>query len=506
MPGMKTMRDLGFALVAAVTAYGVEVQAQQLVNPVPRVEANTEPPKGVTFLAPTPYLSVSDSPFFGDGRSCHALENFQAGRATVQGFSFVGDAGAAVVSPGGVVDPGITQYALSGTNSLGTIALQFHEELLGQLPNRVGFVWTRGYNGSVTLKTVNARGRAASQTFRLNSPNLPGNPADDLFFGVNSDVGISSLVVSFSPPMFCEIDHVQFSLPSADSDGDGAMDCVDSCPNDRANRCRVRGDANGDGVPDVFVQDTSTRAVSLWTLGGDGAISATRNVAVPAAGFVPAGYGDFGADGFRELLMQNANARQLTLWTLGGADGATLVRTAPILAANGQPFSPASNWIVQGTADFDGDGQLDILARDSGTGVMNVWRMNGRTVASTPSLAAVPSNPAWIIGGVIEGPTPGTTRIFAQNRVNRRIIVWNMNGFSPAGSSFVTDATGAYVQLPVGASLVGLQRFGGDAAPSLLVRSSAGKVDRWRLDAQNRYLRGSAVTPDNRGAVVPRAD
>jgi hypothetical protein len=44
------------------------------------------------------------------------------------------------------------------------------------------------------------------------------------------------------------------------------------------------------------------------------------------------------------------------------------------------------------------------------------------------------------------------------------------------------------------------------AGLSLLVRSSVGKVDRWALDVGNRYLRGSEVTPDNRGSWVPRAD
>jgi hypothetical protein len=492
MPGMNTMCGAGAAMLGAIGLFTGDTAAQVAKN--------------VLFTPATPYLSPADSPYFGDGRSCHSLENFQEGRLTVPGFSFHTAAGAAIVSPGGVVDPGSTQYALSGTNSVGMLQLDFHQEILGGLPNRVGFAWTRGFNGTITLTVVNGRGGIANHVHQVNNPNLPGNPADDLFFGVRSEAGIASLLISFNPPFFCEIDHVQFALPTVDSDGDGTADCLDTCPLDRTNRCRVRGDVNGDGTPDVVVQDNVSRQVSAWLLGPDAAAGETWAIGTPPAGYLPVGYSDFGADGVREVLLQNAAARRLMLWSLGGSRGSDPVRLDPVMANKKQPFAPGSNWIVQGTADFDGDGQTDILARDSGTGVMNVWRMIGATVVSTHSLASVPSNPAWVIGGVIEGPTAGTTRIVAQNKVNRRVIVWSLNGFSPAGSQYVLTGSGAYAVLPSGSTVVGLRKFTGEAGLSLLVRSSVGKVDRWALDVGNRYLRGSEVTPDNRGSWVPRAD
>jgi hypothetical protein len=492
MPGTTMMRTAGAAMLGALGLLGQDALAQAA--------------KSVIFSPPTPYLGFSDSPYFGDGRSCHLLEDFQEGQVAVPGFSFHTAAGAAVVSPGGVVDPGSTQYALSGTNSVGVLQLDFNQAILGGLPNRVGFAWTRGFNGTVTMTVVNGRGGVANHVHQVNTPNLPGNPADDLFFGVRSEAGIASMVISFNPPFFCEIDHVQFALPTVDSDGDGTADCMDACPLDRTNQCRVRGDVDGDGIPDVVVQNNGSRQVAAWLLGPDAAAGETQAIGLPPAGYVPVGYSDFGADGLREILLQNTAERRLKLWSLGGSGGSDPIRLDTVMANKKQPFAPTSNWIVQGTADFDGDGQTDILARNSGNGVMTVWRMLGSTVIGTHSLAAVPSNPAWVIGGVIEGPTPGTTRIVARNRVNRRIIVWNLNGFSLAATQFVLTGSGAYAVLPSGSSIVGLRRFADDVSPSLLVRSSVGKVDRWVLDLGMRYLRGTGVTPDNRGSWLPRAD
>jgi len=214
----------------------------------------------------------------------------------------------------------------------------------------------------------------------------------------------------------------------------------------------------------------------------------------------------FSPDGVREILLQSPASRQLLLWALGAGSNSEPIRLTPVMANKKQEFAPASQWLVQGTADFDGDGQVDLLARDSATGAMVVWRLLGSTVVSTHPLAAVPSNPAWTIGGVIEGPTPGTTRIVAQNRVNRRILTWNLNGFTLAGSQYLLNGAGSYVVLPAGSNLVGLRRFTDDASLSLLVRSTAGKVDRWQLDPTGRYQRGSGVTPDSRGSQLPRPD
>ena len=462
------------------------------------------------FTPPVPYLSVADSPFLDpggwDGNRCHSIEDFQSGGVSVPGLSFLSLSGTRVVSPGGVADPGATQYALSGTTSVGVIQLDFPEDLYGDRPQRVGFAWTRGFNGTITLTAVNGRGRVANHVHVVNTPNLPGNPADDLFFGVESERGIASLMISFNPPIFCEIDHVQFSQLESDSDLDGTPDCLDECDEDSTNHCRRRGDLNGDGVPDVIVQNNSSRTVSAWLLGPDGSIGSVEGVLTPAAGQVPVATADFGADGIRELVLQNAAARQLFAWSLGGPHGTVPIRGEAVLGPDARPFAPPTNLAVQGSIDADADGQVDLLARDLSTGLLHVWKMSGTRVVSTRTLPAVPSSPVWNIAGVIEGPDAASWIVVGHNRVNRRVTLWTVRGSTLASTVAVTGAGGAPVQTPVGSTVVGVRRFADDDPLSLLVRAGNGRVDRWRLDAQGRYLRGSAVTPSAQQSVVPRPD
>jgi FG-GAP repeat len=56
-----------------------------------------------------------------------------------------------------------------------------------------------------------------------------------------------------------------------------------------------------------------------------------------------------------------------------------------------------SNWSIALTGDFNGDGKTDILWRDSSTGTVVIWFMNGVQVASTASLGAVGTD--WTIQG-----------------------------------------------------------------------------------------------------------
>ncbi|MGA1018738.1 MAG: hypothetical protein ACO3YY_12240, partial [Phycisphaerales bacterium] len=88
------------------------------------------------------YTSIADSPFFGDGVACYALETFPDGAAGVGGWSFA--SGASIVE----VEPG--QWALQ-QNSVGVITLSFQPDDDGNYPTRVGFAWTGGISEGSSL-------------------------------------------------------------------------------------------------------------------------------------------------------------------------------------------------------------------------------------------------------------------------------------------------------------------------------------------------------------------
>jgi hypothetical protein len=57
-----------------------------------------------------------------------------------------------------------------------------------------------------------------------------------------------------------------------------------------------------------------------------------------------------------------------------------------------------NNWIAAETGDFNGDGKSDILWRDTNTGTVAIWFMNGLQVSSAASVGAEGLD--WTIQGL----------------------------------------------------------------------------------------------------------
>lgn len=60
--------------------------------------------------------------------------------------------------------------------------------------------------------------------------------------------------------------------------------------------------------------------------------------------------------------------------------------------SQGSPHTVGSNWIIQGVGDFNGDGKSDILWRDSTTGEVYVWLINGTSIVGQGSPYTVSSD------------------------------------------------------------------------------------------------------------------
>jgi hypothetical protein len=68
-----------------------------------------------------------------------------------------------------------------------------------------------------------------------------------------------------------------------------------------------------------------------------------------------------------------------------------------ILQAGGLGVVPL-NWSIVETGDFNGDFMSDILWRDSSTGTVATWLMNGLRVVGAPGVATVGLD--WTIQGL----------------------------------------------------------------------------------------------------------
>src|SRR5207253_3072852 len=82
-----------------------------------------------------------------------------------------------------------------------------------------------------------------------------------------------------------------------------------------------------------------------------------------------AGTGDFDKDGNVDILWRQTSTGQVWIWRMKGA---RLQDVSPFIY---MATSPTGNdWQVGGTGDFDQDGSVDILWRQESTGEVWFWR------------------------------------------------------------------------------------------------------------------------------------
>jgi hypothetical protein len=174
------------------------------------------------YLGLTPYLSFSDSPFKDITFSYFYLENFEDCSLNTPGVSV--DYGMCEIPPyidsvdsdDGIIDgsgsSGHSWYAHS-SNSL---TFTFDINVLGSLPTHVGLVWTDigasvGCYGDVTFTAYDSEGSSLGPmtAIHLGDGSGYGETAEDRFFGIINESGISKITMSMVNADW-ECDHLQY--------------------------------------------------------------------------------------------------------------------------------------------------------------------------------------------------------------------------------------------------------------------------------------------------------
>ena len=110
-------------------------------------------------------------------------------------------------------------------------------------------------------------------------------------------------------------------------------------------------------------------------------------------------------------------------------------------ASSGGIGSVSSDWVIAGVGDFNGEGKSDILWRNSTTGQVYLWFMNGASLASGGSVSYV--SPVWNIEGVGDYDGSGRAGILWRNSSTQQVYIWLMNGTTvgSTGTPGTPDAT-----------------------------------------------------------------
>jgi hypothetical protein len=146
---------------------------------------------------------------------------------------------------------------------------------------------------------------------------------------------------------------------------------------------------------------------------------------------------DFNGDGQEDLLWRNYSSGQNALWFMNG----TIMTTSVSL-----PIVKDVNWRIQGTGDFTGDGQIDILWRNYTTGQNTIWVMNGAVEVSAISLSVV-KGANWQIQGTGDFTGDGQIDILWRNYDTGQNVVWAMDSTTITTGISLTTAPGSNLRI-----------------------------------------------------------
>jgi hypothetical protein len=192
-----------------------------------------------------------------------------------------------------------------------------------------------------------------------------------------------------------------------------------------------RDDFNGDQKADLLWQNTATGQVYLWYLDGATMIDDAWVLTDPSAWQV-ATTADFNGDGHPDILWQQPATGQLVVWLMNGA---TLLSSASLTPAQWDP-----NWRVAGAADLNRDGQADLIWQNRTTGALASWQMRGLTAVTIANLTPGTTNVLWEIRAVADFNRDGQPDLLFQHATTGQMYVWYLAGTTMTGGQYLSPA------------------------------------------------------------------
>jgi hypothetical protein len=181
-----------------------------------------------------------------------------------------------------------------------------------------------------------------------------------------------------------------------------------------------------------------------------------------------------------DILWRNTTTGDLAIWEMNGT---TILNPSTSGVGNA-----ALNWTVVGVGDFNGDGKADILWRNSTNGNLAIWEMNGTAVTSSTTFANLPS--AWFVAGTGDFNGDRKSDILLQDN-SGDVAIWEMNGTT------ITNANASGVgNLSTVWSVAVTGDFDGNGKSDILWRDTSGDVAMW-------FMNGTTVSSTAGLGTIP---
>jgi hypothetical protein len=254
-----------------------------------------------------------------------------------------------------------------------------------------------------------------------------------------------------------------------------------------------RADFNNDGKTDILWRNTTTGDNTVWFMDGTSFVSAGSIFSVADPNWVIAGIADFNSDSRPDLLWRNVKTGDNTVWLLNGTAVANAVSI---------PSVTDRSWHAVAAGDLTGDGISDILWRNHRTGAISVWEMNNTTYVAARSLTAGVSDVNWQVADLADFTGDGNLDIVWRNTLTGTNVLWQMNDLAFVSASNLPTITDLNWSVSGMSDQPRIKKddFDGNGFADVVWRNtSTGENSLWLMTAANA-LGGAATLPTVAGS------
>jgi hypothetical protein len=231
-------------------------------------------------------------------------------------------------------------------------------------------------------------------------------------------------------------------------------------------------DFNLDGFSDLAFQ-RGDRVLVSWVMNGTTFLSSRllKDGRPANVGWRAAGLGDFNADHYADVLFQHETGR-LSVWRMQGS------AVTSVALLTGGP-SPGLAWRAVSATDFNDDGKSDILFEHR-NGQMAIWYYdNTGFIVSALLHGGIPAGTNWRALGSADFNGDGQMDILFQHS-SGKLRVWYLVAGNFVGSALLRDGEAPGIAWRA----VGLDDFNQDGAIDVLFRHTTGKFLVWFMNDQ----------------------
>jgi hypothetical protein len=332
-----------------------------------------------------------------------------------------------------------------------------------------------GQSGTATITlTVSDGSKTASTSFTLT---VAENTAPTISAIANQNVGLSG----------AQIGPLSFTVGDAET-APGSLTVTPSTSNPALVPIIniVLGGSGANRLITITPKANVSGSTTITIKVSDGQLDTSKSFIITAAQTEPTVLTlvkDYNKDNWSDLLLQQTDG-SLGAWFLNGTTFSSAVLLSPSNVGD-------TAYRVAATADFNGDGKIDILFQHT-DGTLAVWLMDGTKLISAAFIS--PANPGstWRVKAAVDLNGDNNADLIFQN-TDGTLAAWMMNGISLVGGSLLNPPVA-----PPGWELRGAGEFNGDGKPDLLLQHTDGSLAVWLMNGLN-LTQGAFLNPASPG-------